>query len=134
MNSTPDFASMDHTALAAEAARLHALVNSPLTRDFLDAVRAEVAHQIERWGTVHDRAKDPQDWYWLLGYLGGKALAAHAAGDAEKALHHTISSAAVLANWHTHILLGSGAFTPGSSDLQRFLEETFGPLPVAKAA
>jgi hypothetical protein len=94
--------------------------------DFLDGTRAEVAHQIQRWGTVGDRAKEPQDWFWLVGYLAGKALAAHVNGDINKALHHTISSAAVLANWHTHIKLGEGAMTPGSSDLQRMLEETFG--------
>jgi hypothetical protein len=87
-----------------------------------------VAHQVERWGTVHDRAKAPADWFWLVGYLGGKALHANAAGDREKALHHTISTAAVLANWWAHIKLGGGTMTPGSSDLQQFLEATFGEV------
>jgi hypothetical protein len=114
--------------LAAKAEReaLLALINSPHNAEFLEGTRREVAHQVQRWGTVHDRAKAPADWFWLVGYLAGKALHAHAAGDTEKALHHCISSAAVLANWHTHILLGAGAMTPGSSDLQRFLEQTFG--------
>jgi hypothetical protein len=94
---------------------------------FVDGTRQEVAHQIQRWGTVHDRAKEPQDWFWLVGYLAGKALKAHIDGDVNKALHHTISSAAVLANWHAQIKLGhAGRFTPGSSDLQKMLEETFG--------
>lgn len=112
--------------LQAENARLSALLNTPETLRFLEGTRLEVAHQVERWGTVHDRAKEPADWFWLLGYLSGKALAAHAKGDTEKAMHHCISSAAVLANWHTHIALGAGLMTPGSSDLQEFLRETFG--------
>ena len=114
--------------LSQERDTLLDLINSPHNAEFLEGVRREIAHQVHRWGTVHDRAKAPADWLWLLGYLAGKALHAHAAGDTEKALHHCISSAAVLANWHTHILLGSGAMAPGSSDLQRFLTETFGAV------
>lgn len=113
-------------ALRADRDRLHALVNSPETRDFLVGVRNEVAHQVERWGTVHDRAKEPVDWFWLVGYLAGKALAAHKDGDVDKALHHCISTAAVLANWHAHVAHGAGLMQPGSSDLQKFLRETFG--------
>lgn len=110
----------------AERARLDGLVNHAHTAEFLEATRLEVAHQVERWGTVHDRAKAPADWFWLLGYLSGKALAAHAAGDVDKALHHTISSAAVLANWHAAISLQDNRFSPGASDLQSFLAQTFG--------
>lgn len=112
----------------ADRDRLDALVNSPETRDFLVGVRNEVAHQVERWGTVHGRAKEPADWFWLVGYLGGKALAAHTKGDNEKAMHHCISTSAALANWHTHVLLGGGGglMQPGSSDLQDFLRNTFG--------
>jgi hypothetical protein len=109
-----------------ELEHLRALVNSPETRDFLIGARNEVAHQVEKWGTVHDRAKAPADWFWLVGYLGGKALAAHLAGDTEKAMHHCISTSAALANWHTHILHGAGLMQPGSSDLQDFLRDTFG--------
>lgn len=109
-----------------ELERLRALVNSPETRDFLVGVRNEVCHQVERWGTVNDRAKEPADWFWLVGYLGGKALTAHVKGDTDKALHHCISTAAALANWHAHILHGAGLMQPGSSDLQDFLRETFG--------
>lgn len=112
--------------LQAEVARLEALLNTPETQSFLEGTRLEVAHQVERWGTVHDRAKEPADWFWLLGYLSGKALAAHLKGDKEKAMHHCISSAAALANWHAHIALGGGLMQPGSSDLQEFLRKTFG--------
>jgi hypothetical protein len=112
--------------LEVEAMEAFDLLNNPIILEFLDGTRAEVAHQIQRWGTVGDRAKAPADWFWLVGYLAGKALAAHVKGDLNKAMHHTISSAAALANWHSHIRIGESAMTPGSSDIQRFLEETFG--------
>jgi len=125
-------AASDLAQLVAERDRLHALINTPETLRFLEGTRIEVAHQVERWGTVHDRAKEPADWFWLVGYLAGKALRAHLVADREKALHHCISTAAVLANWHTHILLGASAMTPGSSDLQKFLRDTFGANFVEK--
>lgn len=80
--------------------------DKPITEDFLQGVVAEKDHQVRRWGTTQDRNKAPADWFWLLGYLGGKALHAHNDGDREKALHHTISSAAVLAHWHDAIKNG----------------------------
>jgi hypothetical protein len=119
--------------LEVEAMEAFDLLNHPEVMDFLDGTRREVAHQIQRWGTVGDRAKEPQDWFWLVGYLAGKALKAHIDGDENKAMHHTISSAAALANWHTHIKLGAGLMTPGSSDLQRMLEDTFGLANTSEA-
>lgn len=89
-----------------QIARLRAMaevIDSPNTTDFLDAVKSEAAHQVKRWGEKHDLEKDPEEWFWLVGYLAGKALSAFMSGDREKALHHTISSAASLLNWHRHI-------------------------------
>ena len=82
---------------------LEALLNSPMYRPFLEAVENEAKHQTLRWGDEHDSDKTPEDWFWLLGYLSGKALRAHIDGDHQKALHHTISSAAVLSKWHAQI-------------------------------
>jgi hypothetical protein len=121
-----DAAQFALAALREDRDRLDALVNSPETLKFLEGTRNEVAHQIERWGTVHDRAKEPADWFWLVGYLSGKALAAHVKGDTDKAMHHCISTEAALANWHSHVRLGGGLTCAGSSDLQQFLRETFG--------
>lgn len=117
---------LDRHDLEAEAMGYFDLLNFPEIVDFMDGTRREVAHQIQRWSTVGDRAKAPADWFWLVGYLAGKALAAHIKGDTNKALHHTISTAAALANWHAYIRLREGGMTPRSSDLQRFLEKTFG--------
>lgn len=89
------------------------LWNGPETSEWFDGVRKEAAHQVARWGTKHDGGKNPEDWFWLLGYLGGKALHSAKTGDAEKALHHTISTAAALLNWHAHLLGLASQFRPG---------------------
>lgn len=89
-----------------------AKLNTPELYDFAKAVRLEGAHQRTRWGTEHDEGKEPADWFWLIGYLAGKALASHLKGDVDKALHHTITAAAVLANWHSAIL-GKTNMRPG---------------------
>jgi hypothetical protein len=76
------------------------IINSPETADFMAGVPIEAIHQRERWGSDHDAGKSPFDWFWLVGYLAQKAAASAVAGDTEKARHHTISTAAALANWH----------------------------------
>lgn len=87
----------------AELEHLRTLVNTPELQSFRDGVVLEAAHQRERWGSDHDAGKAPSDWFWLVGYLAGKALHAQVAGNTEKALHHTISTAAALANWHASL-------------------------------
>lgn len=99
-------------AVEADLAAAKAKLNTPELHDFRDAVVLEAAHQRERWGSNHDVGKTPADWFWLLGHLSGKALAAHSAGNTDKALHHTISSAACLSNWHASIL-GQTNMRPG---------------------
>lgn len=94
-------------------ALVSALLDTPVSNDFLLGVKAEALHQRKRWGTEHDAGKEPQDWYWLLGYLSGKALAAAVKGDKDKGLHHTISSGAVLLNWHAHVTGESTSMRPG---------------------
>ena len=93
--------------LQARVVQLEALLDTPLYNDFTEAAKREAGHQIKRWG-LGDAAKEPQDWFWTLGFLSGKALRAHLDGDREKALHHTISSAAMLLNWHRKILSEKG--------------------------
>lgn len=90
-------------AAVQERDRLHDLINNPQTAEFLPAVQAEAAHQRDRWGEAHDRGKSAENWFWLVGYLAGKCLRCVITGDKHKALHHTISSAAALANWYEAI-------------------------------
>lgn len=85
--------------LEAEVARLLALINTPTVDEWFAGVRTEAAHQQERWGS-HDAEKSPLDWFWLIGYLAQKVVSADTT---EKALHHTVSTAAVLFNWHQAI-------------------------------
>ncbi|TBR76167.1 MAG: hypothetical protein EPN64_09160 [Burkholderiaceae bacterium] len=108
--------------LEREVERLHQLINTPQTQDWMRAVDLEAAHQQERWGSAHDAGKAPEDWFWLLGYLSGKALAALKAGDQEKTRHHIISSAAVLRNWHRHIAGELTSMRPGIDPIARGIE------------
>lgn len=101
------------TKAAAALRQLDALVNTPTLHSFRDGVVLEAAHQRARWGADHDAGKTPADWFWLVGYLAGKALHAQTSGNTEKALHHTISTAAALANWHAAISGEHTAMRPG---------------------
>lgn len=83
-----------------ELRELRTQLNTPHTTDFLEAVRVEAAHQRERWGVDHDAGKSDPDWFWLIGYLAGKALRPD--NTPEKRLHHIITTAAVCLNWHAH--------------------------------
>lgn len=112
-------------AARAERDRLSALINTPELDAFLRAVHIEAVHQVERWGTAHDRAKRPADWFWLVGYLGGKALHAAIAGDHDKARHHCVSTAAALYNWHSAISGRDTRMCPGSSDVALIVDAAF---------
>lgn len=83
-------------------------VNSPHTADFLESVRLEALHQRERWGVEHDAGKEDSDWFWLIGYLAGKAL-----HKPEKQLHHIITTAAACLNWHAQKTGVSTLMRPG---------------------
>lgn len=98
--------------LEAEVARLNAIINSPQSDDFIRAVSTEAEHQRQRWGAEGDAGKTPADWFWLIGYLAGKALHSHASGNVEKAEHHVITTAAACANWHRAIF-GKSDMRPG---------------------
>lgn len=102
-------------AAEAEASRLRALLNSPELHDFSAAVAREAAHQRERWGTEHDDGKTPEDWLWLVAFLSTKATQASRYGDAEKYLHHIVTAAAALANWHANASGADTSMRPGAA-------------------
>lgn len=115
-------------AEAKEGQRLKALINTPELLDFAKAVPLEAMHQRERFGTDHDGGKAPEDWYWLIGHLAGRALGHHKEAERlsnliktaseiradqmwhqishhrEKAVHHCITAAAACANWHAAVV------------------------------
>lgn len=111
----------------AQITELRALLDTPEIEDFVKAVKLEAAHQIERWGTVDDRGKTPADWFWLVGYLAGKALHSQLDGNREKALHHCISTAAALCNWHAAIKGVDHRMRPGNviSDVEKIIAQAF---------
>lgn len=86
-----------------EYQRQDRILMMPVLEPFLAASVAEAKHQIYRWGEEHDAQKTAWDWFWTLGYLGQKAAHSALIGDWDKAKHHTITAAAMLANWHRHI-------------------------------
>lgn len=85
------------------AAKFEAILNTPMLHPFMEAAVHEAQHQVYRWGEEHDAKKTAWDWFWTLGYLGGKAAQSAVAEDWDKARHHTITAAAMLANWHRQI-------------------------------
>lgn len=92
--------------LAAERAvhdNLRRILNTPMLQPFAEAVVHEAHHQLVIGRDDQDARKTPWDWFWTLGYLSQKAAAAAESGDVAKALHHTISSGALLANWHRQL-------------------------------
>jgi hypothetical protein len=114
---------MDRAAALVD--RLSGLINSPELENFLRAVHIEAVHQVERWGAAHDRAKRPADWFWLVGYLAGKALHAAVSSNRDKALHHCVSTAAALYNWHCAIKGVDVRMCPGRSDLAELVDGNF---------
>jgi hypothetical protein len=82
---------------------LQELLSRPEIDDFWEGIVCEAGHQRQRWGEAHDRDKSAENWFWLIGYLSGKALRASIEGNKAKAKHHTISTAAALFQWHQAI-------------------------------
>lgn len=124
--------------MTAERDRLLAMINTPELVDFPRAVYLESVHQLHRWGAEDRSSKTPQEWFWLVGYLGGRALGHHkeaerleelAASSTEvdaaqlrpqidhhrkKATHHVITMAAAASHWHADVLRRFTGMKPGN--------------------
>jgi hypothetical protein len=79
---------------ALEASR----IEHPETGDFLRGALTEAAYQRQR--RPDDAEKSDADWFWVAGFILGKAV--HAGPDDPHALHHLEAAAGLLANWHHH--------------------------------
>lgn len=93
--------------------QLNALINTPQTHEFIEAVRLEMVHQRARWGVEHDAGKRTEDWITLAVYLLGKASKAHFDQDDEKLKHHVITTGAALGNWFLALTGESNTMRPG---------------------
>lgn len=100
-------------SLRSRLERAENLLWSPINERFMEGVMREAGHQVARWGVDHDAGKEPEEWLFLGGHLMSKACMYARLGNAEKAMHHTISAAAVCANWHAHIKGEETTFRPG---------------------
>ena len=85
--------------MVKEMERMQSLFASRVFWNFVDGLEREAAEEMGRSRSAPDQEWQKEDWFWLIGWVVGKALQAHIRGDCEKALHHTVSSAAVLINW-----------------------------------
>lgn len=94
-------------AAESERDRLSTLINTPEIASFLIGASNEAAHQRVRWPSEQDAGKTDADWFWLIGYLAGKAMHNLAAGNKDKGLHHLITTAAACANWHHQRTVGN---------------------------
>lgn len=108
--------------LEAQQRSLEAKINTPELRDFASGVVLEAAHQRERWASDHDAGKTAADWFWLIGYLAQKCMYSHIAEDNDKALHHAVTTAAAMANWHAAIL-GQTNMRPGIDPAEKGIPE-----------
>ena len=107
LNRAPDIP-LDPPMTVPLAEALTEMLNTPQTDEFFSAVQIEAAHQVGSGCGEHDARKEPTDWFWLVGFLLGKAVSLP-----EKREHHIISSAAVLLNWFRRLKGEDGSFQPG---------------------
>lgn len=99
----------------AKAAKYDA-INTPELYDFIEATLNEALHQREKWGVEKDGGKTDADWFWLIGFLAGKALhnpPKDDMGSVDARLHRIITVAAAAANWHGHVLGTYARMRPG---------------------
>lgn len=134
------YESMVRGELLAELRKLDALINTPELVDFAKAVHLEAVHQELRWGTPDREGKKPYDWLWLVAHLATRSLEHHKEAERlksitdklpaeivdvrtafgeqvayhrEKAVHHTITTAAAIAHWHASVLGKHTTMQPG---------------------
>ena len=87
----------------AELERCVKILNTPQYDDWIESVKTEAQHQDWSGRASDDGDKWPAEWFGLVCHLAEKCVQAQTRGDWTKALHHTISTAAVLMHWHGEI-------------------------------
>jgi hypothetical protein len=101
---------------AREKAAKYDAINTPELYDFVTATVNEALHQRERWGVEQDGGKTDADWFWLIGFLAGKALhnpPKDDMGSVDARLHRIITVAAAACNWHGATLGTYALMRPG---------------------
>lgn len=80
---------------------INAIINTPQTENFIDAVKIEIQHHIERWGDESE--KHPHDFHCVISYLNGKLIKSIWEKDVEKFEHHLITITAVCGTCHKYL-------------------------------
>lgn len=108
----PDWETLcpDEAALVSEVERLRAdnrrlrgILDQPDPAEFMYATEVEMRYQQAHWGEEHDSGKVDADWFWLIGYLAGKALHRGEDDGRDKLLHRITTVSAAAGNWHRHV-------------------------------
>lgn len=78
------------------------IVNNPQSGNFIFATKAEMVHQLERWGD--ESTRPPHHFQAVISYLTGKLMRAIWDKDMEKYEHHLITIAAVAGTGHKWLM------------------------------
>lgn len=82
------------------------LINTPHSKDFIEAIKFEMAHHKQKWG---DESHKPfLHFANVLQYLLGKMIKCYWDGDAVKTEHHITTIAAVAGTAHEYFCKGNG--------------------------
>jgi hypothetical protein len=104
-------------AVVIEKAEKYDAINTPELYDYLEAAQNEALHQREKWGTNGDEGKTDADWFWLVGYLAGKALHNPPKVNmtpVDAMLHRLVALGAAVANWHAAVVGDHTRMRPGT--------------------
>ncbi len=82
---------------------LERLINNPEIENFLEGVKLEAAHQIERWGLEKEERNPPHHYILVMAKILGKMSTDIFDRDVEKFKHHCIAVAAEMHNLHRQI-------------------------------
>ncbi len=77
------------------------LINTPQSANFIDSVKTEMAHHLERWGD--ESYREPHSFQMVVSYINGKLLKAIWDKDKKKYEHHLTTIAAVCGTAHKYL-------------------------------
>jgi hypothetical protein len=104
---------------------LKAKINTPELLDFMAGILLESAHARERWAE-EDKHKSHLEWYGTVGLLLGKAISAACNRETDKLLHHLITAAGAIANWHRAVVISKQEKDAAQAEREAFVASLAG--------
>ena len=77
------------------------LIDKPQIKEFIEAVKCEIAHQERRWGD--ETEAPPHHFQMVISMISGKLVKSILDNDLEKFTHHLITIAAVAGTAHKYL-------------------------------